>query len=118
MECDMQGIVNNGVYLNYYEHARHEFLQSNNMSFKAITDSKIFLVLIRSEIDYLHSLASNDDFFVTVAYQKISRLKLLFSQEIYLNNKDSQKRILASTAKFTVVALDNNRKPIRFPTRF
>ena len=26
-ECDMQGYVNNAVYQNYLEHARHEYLQ-------------------------------------------------------------------------------------------
>ena len=25
-ECDLQGVVNNAVYLNYLEHARHRYL--------------------------------------------------------------------------------------------
>ncbi len=25
-ECDLQGIVNNAVYLNYLEHTRHQYL--------------------------------------------------------------------------------------------
>ena len=25
-ECDLQGIVNNAVYQNYYEHPRHQLL--------------------------------------------------------------------------------------------
>ena len=32
-ECDMQGIVNNGVYFNYLEHARHEFLLHKGIDF-------------------------------------------------------------------------------------
>ena len=27
-ECDLQGVVNNAVYQNYLEHARHQYLQS------------------------------------------------------------------------------------------
>ncbi len=27
-ECDMEGIVNNATYMNYLEHARHEFLHT------------------------------------------------------------------------------------------
>ena len=26
-ECDLQGVVNNAVYQNYLEHARHEYLK-------------------------------------------------------------------------------------------
>ena len=32
-ECDMQGVVNNGIYQNYLEHARHEFLQAHGINF-------------------------------------------------------------------------------------
>jgi len=32
-ECDLQGIVNNAVYQNYLEHARHEFLHEVGIDF-------------------------------------------------------------------------------------
>ncbi|MCP4188209.1 MAG: acyl-CoA thioesterase, partial [Gammaproteobacteria bacterium] len=32
-ECDMQAVVNNGVYQNYLEHARHDFLHSKGINF-------------------------------------------------------------------------------------
>ena len=32
-ECDLQGVVNNAVYQNYLEHARHQYLQSLGLSF-------------------------------------------------------------------------------------
>ena len=32
-ECDMQGHVNNAVYLNYLEHCRHEIYQTTRTRF-------------------------------------------------------------------------------------
>ena len=32
-ECDMQGYVNNAIYQNYLEHARHEYLQRLGINF-------------------------------------------------------------------------------------
>ena len=36
-ECDMEGIVNNAVYLNYLEHARHAFLKHKGFDFATLT---------------------------------------------------------------------------------
>lgn len=82
-ECDMQGVVNNGVYQNYLEHARHEFLKSRNIDFSAVTASGINLVVTRAELDYRDSLKSNDCFEVCSNVQKISRLRFEFLQDIY-----------------------------------
>mgnify|MGYP001463481959 CR=1 FL=1 len=55
-ECDLQGIVNNSVYFNYLEHARHEFLHANGVDFAQLTRDKINLVVMRSEMDYKQSI--------------------------------------------------------------
>jgi acyl-CoA thioester hydrolase len=83
-ECDMQGIVNNSVYQNYLEHARHEYLRSIGIDFKMYAEKRINLVVIRIELDYKHPLTSGDKFLVTVDIKKESRIKFAFFQDIYL----------------------------------
>jgi acyl-CoA thioester hydrolase len=82
-ECDMEGIVNNAVYMNYLEHARHSFLKQNDFDFAGLTQRGIQLVVIRIEADYLFPLRSGDKFFVTVSLERISKLRIGFIQEIF-----------------------------------
>ena len=81
-ELDMQGIVNNGVYFNYLEHARHEYLLANGIDFAALTAAGVHLVVIRSELDYKGSLTSGDRFVVEVAVERISKVKFGFRQRV------------------------------------
>ncbi len=82
-ECDMQGIVNNAVYLHYLEHTRHEFLQHRGLSFANMTATGINLVIRRMELDYLSSLRSGDTFIVTLTIKRLSLLRIGFSQCLY-----------------------------------
>lgn len=82
-ECDMQGVVNNAVYQNYLEHARHEFLKSRQLNFTEITDSGVHLVVVRAELDYRDSLKSNDVFEVRSNLSRISKVRFEFRQDIY-----------------------------------
>lgn len=107
-ECDMQGIVNNAVYLNYFEHARHEYLNHHGMSFQALFLQNIVLVATRIEVDYKSSLKSQDTFTVTVRLHKQSAVRYLFEQDILIGEK-----IMAS-AKTTVASLNGEGKPTRF----
>jgi len=81
-ELDMQGIVNNGVYFNYLEHARHEFLLANGVDFAALAEQDIHLVVIRSEMDYKASLKSGDEYVVSVAVERLSKVKFGFRQQV------------------------------------
>lgn len=81
-ECDMQGVVNNAVYQNYLEHARHEYLKSIGIDFADLTAQGINLVVTRAEIDYRMSLKSGDRFTVEVSPERLSPLRIGFRQRI------------------------------------
>lgn len=82
-ECDLQGVVNNAVYQNYLEHARHEYLKSICIDFAALAAQGINLVVTRVEIDYKTPLVSGDRFVVDVRLERISPVRYGFRQDMY-----------------------------------
>ncbi len=82
-ECDLEGIVNNAVYMNYLEHTRHAFLKHKGFNFAELTRRGIQLVVIRIEADYLFPLRSGDQFYVTANMERISKLRFGFLQDMY-----------------------------------
>ena len=99
-ECDMQGVVNNSVYQNYLEHARHEFLKHKGLDFADLTRRGIIVVVVRAELDYLQSLRSGDVFDVSVEPVRISAIRLGFQQQIIheASRKVMIKALIVTTA--------------------
>ncbi len=112
-ELDMQGIVNNSVYQNYLEHARHEFLHHHGIDFADLTERGVILVVKSIAMDFKNSLKSKDKFKVQVETFKDGHLKLVFKQTI-VRLSDNK---VALTANVTGVCLVNNRlvKPETIP---
>ncbi len=82
-ELDLQGIVNNSVYQQYLEHARHEYLQSIGVNFKTYADQGINLVVVRAELDYKQPLTSGDRFWIGVRLERESGVRFAFYQDIF-----------------------------------
>ncbi len=83
-ECDMQGHVNNAVYLNYLEHCRHEYMKEFGLDFSRLVQRGLNLVVIRAELDYKRSLRSGEKFMIGVNLEKVSPLRYRFIQDVYL----------------------------------
>ena len=81
-ECDLQGIVNNSVYQNYLEHARHEFLLSVGLDFAALFQQGIAAAVARADLRYKTPLRSGDRFEVCLRVE-VQGLKYIFYQDIY-----------------------------------
>ena len=81
-ECDIQGIVNNAVYQNYLEHARHQFLHDVGLDFIQLHDEGIDAVVVRIEMDYKLPLRPRDEFTVKLGMRKQGRLRFVFDQAI------------------------------------
>ncbi|MBC8524669.1 MAG: acyl-CoA thioesterase [Chlorobium phaeobacteroides] len=106
-ECDMQGIVNNSVYQNYLEHARHEYLKSVGMDFKMYAQEGINLVVVRAELDYKYPLESGDGFIVGLNMVRESKLKFAFYQDIF---REKDKKLILK-AKIIGTALNQLGRP-------
>lgn len=107
-ELDAQGIVNNSVYQNYLEHARHEFLHHHGVDFAAFAAKQILLVVKSIELNFKDSLRARDQFKVEVEAYKEGNLKVVFKQTI-IRLSDNK---VALTGKVTGVCLINGR-PVR-----
>lgn len=104
-ELDVQGIVNNSVYQNYLEHARHEFLHHHGIDFVDFAQNNILLVVKSIEMNFKNSLVSRDKFKIEVSAIKEGNLKVVFNQDII--RLEDNKPILS--AKVTGVAIKNGR---------
>ncbi len=82
-ECDMEGIVNNAVYQNYLEHARHLYLRSRGVDFASLIREGVHLVVVRAELDYLSPLRSGDGFLVGVRVERLTKLRGVFHQAVF-----------------------------------
>ncbi len=103
-ECDIQGIVNNSVYQNYLEHARHEFLLANNVSFSDLHNRGIDAVVARVDIAYKTPLRPGDDFVVKLNVCK-EGYKYVFHQQIV--RKEDEK--LCIKARIDTVVIDQGK---------
>lgn len=110
-ECDIQGIVNNAVYQNYLEHARHCFLKANGIDFAEVTARGIYLIVTRIEIDYKYPLRSGDRFRVDLRLERLTRIRFAFMQEIVRLGEEDK---LAIRAKVTTAAMNDQGRPM-FP---
>ncbi|WP_087024884.1 acyl-CoA thioesterase [Thaumasiovibrio subtropicus] len=107
-ECDLQGIVNNSVYQNYLEHARHEFLLDKGVDFAQLAKDDINLVVTRAELDYKTSLTSGDKFWVGVRVERVSKIRFVFHQDIFRSADDK----LVVAAQITGTSLNGKGRPI------
>jgi len=72
-EVDMLGVCNNAVYINYFEHARLEYVKAAGLISQGgiFSDGKLFF-MVRNEINYRDHAFYDDELEV---YSKISYIK-------------------------------------------
>ncbi|MCC5914676.1 MAG: acyl-CoA thioesterase [Balneolaceae bacterium] len=111
-ELDTQGVVNNSVYQNYLEHARHEFIKFAGLNFNELHREGTDAVVHKIELVYKRPLMADDEFVVKTFAEPSGNVRFLFHQDIY-SKKDNE---LILKGKVTAVFMNNGR-PIRPPEK-
>ena len=78
-ECDYQDVVNNAVYQNYLEHARHMAVKEH-FSVPKLSQQGINLVVSEVQLRYLRPLRSGSRFVVRSRFALKGQFRLVFEQ--------------------------------------
>jgi acyl-CoA thioester hydrolase len=109
-ECDLQGIVNNSIYQNYFEYARYLYLKKYfNIDFAELGVKGKNIVVHRAEIDYKKSLRSGEKFYIKSEIEIVSKIKMLFKQNIYRKEDDK----IICCGMIYGVCLNENGRPVK-----
>ncbi len=110
-ELDIQKVVNNAVYLHYFEHARHLMLREAGIDFFQWHNKQLDFVLVEAKVKYKKSLSSGDEFRIVSTLKRYSKIRLLIEQTLYFSNS----QITVSEAQFIAACIDKNRNKACIP---
>lgn len=106
-ELDMEGVVNNSVYMNYLEHARHECLISRGVNFAEYAEKGIYLIVAKAVLEYKMPLRSGDEFWIGINIVPASKVRIIFEQDIYRTSDNK----LVLKAEITGTGLSETGRP-------
>ncbi len=110
-ETDQMGYAYYGVYAQYFEMGRVEWLRSLGVSYKSMEDSGVMLPVVNLEVKYIKPAKYDDLLTIKTTISKIPSVKIEFTYEI-LNQNDE----LLTTGYTSLVFIDMEKnKPTRCP---
>jgi acyl-CoA thioester hydrolase len=121
-ECDAYGHVNNAVYLNYLEYARHAYLRDNGISIEKLRTEGYGLWVARLAIDYRRPAAADDPLAILTRPLRKSRVGGVLAQRIIRAGDAGAGRAgsgdTIAEAEVTWVCVDARGRPTRLPSVF
>jgi len=90
-EVDMIRVLNNAVYLNYFEDARTEYLLDLILKYQLnrLIKEDSFFLMRRNEVEYLHPATFNDELIVYTKMEWVKNTSFGF-RHVIKNEKTSQ----------------------------
>jgi acyl-CoA thioester hydrolase len=112
-ECDVNGHVNNAIYLNYLEAARVEFLRAGGITYRELRERGFGLMVARLCIDFKDEARMDDPLIIVTEPVKKRFTGGTFSQKVFREEGDGR-RLLAD-AEVVWVCVGREKRPVKVP---
>jgi len=113
-EVDVEGRVNNAVFVNYLEHSRTRAMEDFGISFQAWLERGLSIVVTRIDMSIHAPAFIGDELEVHLTPLEIGLVKAKVRQVIMNLTRGSK----AVTATVYGAFVDNRGKPVRIPEEF
>ncbi|MBU1880953.1 acyl-CoA thioesterase [bacterium] len=114
-DLDPFGHANHAAFLEFYEHARLEYLMQKDLSFQKLMRMGYLFPVVHAEVDYLKPLMVMDEIEIVGRLEALGRTSITLIQEMYR----LPGRELVSKAKFVAVFIDRETgQPVVVPAEF
>jgi acyl-CoA thioester hydrolase len=111
-ECDSYGHVNNAVYLNYLEYARHEYLKAIDLPLAELRAGGFSMLVVEIAIHYRKPALADEELIILTRPLKRFRLSGILSQQIKRGNAE------IADAEVKWACVDPHGRPVPLPERF
>ncbi|MCP4150367.1 MAG: acyl-CoA thioesterase [bacterium] len=106
--------MNNAVFLNYLEKARHDFLTKKGLQFADFFKWDKFPLVVRANLEFKYPAKAGDN--LLIKGKICDHTATSFTLQYEIVNTDNQKKILS--AETFHVFVNNSNRPTRIPEEF
>tara|TARA_R110002111_G_scaffold205390_1_gene270037 strand:- start:366 stop:770 length:405 start_codon:yes stop_codon:yes gene_type:complete len=111
-ETDGQRRVHHSNYLKYFERGRVEMLREAGISYKALEDTGVMLVVTEMNLKYFAAAEFDDLLTLTTEVTELGKVRI---RHHYCIDRNGETIVAADS---TIACVDNIGKPKRLPTLF
>ncbi len=115
-ECDPMGVVHHASYAPWLEMGRTEILRASGVTYAAMEQAGIFLVIVKLDIRYRRPVKYDDLVEIRTKVKSVSRVKIEHEYDVIVIERDSAKaEIHAAVATTTLACVDPQGKVRELP---
>ena len=110
-EVDAQGVVFNSWYLAWFDEAMTEFLESRDLTYRAMLDAGYDVQLVHTEIDWRAGIGWGEDVVVAVSTAEIGRTSFALDFAVRALDDDGNRVVTCDCRTvYVVIAVDGSGK--------
>lgn len=115
-ECDPMGVTHHGSYAHWLEIGRTELLRVGGVTYRALEDAGVLLVVTRLDIRYKKPARYDDEIVVVTEVTGGGRARIDHGYEVWLDAGDGRgKSDLLATAASTIACVGRDGRPTALP---